>query len=191
MPDTNPHDEYDSLASGPLPGVDPATDGAPAGSAAAAESSLRDDLDKAYQRLEEQRNLHLRVLADFENYKKRAERVARDRLEEERRKLLTRILGVVDNLERAAAYREQGAPAEQLVDGVLATIKQFRDVLEAEGVRPIEVVGKPFDPKVAEAIAVHRDDKVPENTILEEARKGYKLGDEVLRPAQVVVSKAG
>ena len=189
MPDTNPMDEFDSLSSEPLPGVDPNNNGAPAGSAAQAESSLRDDLDKAYQRLEEQRTLYLRALADFENYKKRAERLARDRADEERRKLLTRVLAVLDNLERAGAFRDKDVPAEQLVDGLIGTVKQFREVLEAEGVRPIDVLGKPFDPAVAEAIAVRSRDDAPDNTVVEETRKGYRIGDDVLRPAQVVVSK--
>jgi len=187
MPDNNPTDEFDSLSSEPLPGVD-ASDGAASGGAAG--TSLRDALDKAYAQLEEQRGAYARLLADFDNAKKRFERIASDRADEERRKLLTRMLGVVDNLERAAAFRKKGVPADQLVDGVLATIKQFRDFLNAEGVRPIEVVGKPFDPAVAEAIAVHVAADVPENTVVEEARRGYTLGESVLRPAQVVVAKS-
>mgnify|MGYP001202705981 CR=1 FL=1 len=188
MPEVNPTDEFDSLSSGPLPGVDASGDGSP--NNAPPQSSLRDDLDKAYGQLEEQRRGYLRLLADFDNYKKRAERLSGERADDERRKLLTRLLSVVDNLERAASFRESNVPPEQLVDGVLATLKQFRDFLESEGVRPIDVAGKPFDPNVAEAIAVQADAGAPDNVVTEVARKGYTLGGAVLRPAQVVVSKA-
>jgi len=187
MPELNPTDEFDSLSSEPLPGVDAAGDGSPAN---APQASLRDDLDMAYAQLQDQRNAYVRLLADFDNYKKRAERLSGERADDERRKLLTQVLSVADNLERASSFRDKNVPAERLVDGVLATIRQFRDFLESEGVRPIDVIGKPFDPSVAEAIAVQADAGAPDNVVTEVARKGYMLGDTLLRPAQVVVSKS-
>src|SRR5579864_8000368 len=142
-------DEFDSLSSAPVPGIDVPTDGqAPADDV----KTLRSELEKVTAQLHEQRNLYLRALADHENYKRRSEREIRLRSDEGRRRLLARVLQVLDNLERAAAYREASTPAEQLVDGLLATVKQFNSLLEAEGVRPIDVTGKTFDPKVAEAV---------------------------------------
>jgi molecular chaperone GrpE len=185
MADLNPLDEYDSLSGSPLSGIDdvPAADGAAAGA-----GSLQSELDKAKAQAEESHSLYLRALADFDNYKKRVDRMIAERSDAGRRDLLKRMLEVLDSLDRANAFRRQGTPPEQLVDGVLATAKQFATILENENVRPIEVVGKPFDPAVAEAVGTRPNPDVPEETVLDEARKGYRIGDDILRPAQVIVS---
>ena len=176
-------DEFDSLSSSAVPGVDPA----PAdGQAPADVETLRAELAKARAAAQEQRDLYMRALADLDNYKKRSERLVREQSDAGRRALLARVLGVVDNLERAIAYRSAGSSAEQLVDGLLATVKQFTSLLEAEGVKPIQLLGKPFDPKVSEAVGTRT---TAVNTVVEEARKGYTIGNELLRPAQVIVSK--
>jgi molecular chaperone GrpE len=181
-------DNFDSRSSAAAPGIEEAPADGQASSDAAA-SSLQADLEKSRGLAQEQRDLYLRALADFDNYKKRTERLIREQSDAGRRALLTRVLGVLDNLERAAAYQKQGVPAEQLVNGLIATVKQFTTLLEAEGVRPLELIGKPYDPKVAEAIGTRVDPGKPVNTVVDEARKGYTIGDELLRPAQVVVSK--
>lgn len=179
-------DEFDSLSTAPVPGVDQApADGQASVDAVA---SLRSELEKAKAQAEEQRNLYLRSLADFENYKKRAARESNAQSDRGRRELLRRLLDVVDNFERAAAFREAGTSPDQLVDGVLATVKQLRSLLDAEGVRPIEVVGKPFDPKISEAVGARAQAGKPANVVLDEARKGYTVGGDLLRPAQVIVS---
>jgi len=180
-------DEFDSLSTAGVPGIDAAP---PNGEATASPAqSEAAELEKARAASDEQRQLYLRTLADFDNYKKRTDRFMRERSEQGRRELLARLLPVLDNLERAAAYREQGTPPEQLVDGLLATVKQFRALLENEGVRPIELKGKPFDPAVSEAVATREDANAAPNVVVEEARKGYKLGEDLLRPAQVIVAK--
>jgi molecular chaperone GrpE len=179
MPESNPVDEFDSLSGGPVPGIDP-------------EPAARDgdgELERARKLVDEQRALYVRTLADFDNYKKRVDREMRSRSDLGRREVLKRLLSVLDSLQRAAAFRDNGAPPEQLVDGLLATVKQFETVLEAENVRPIETVGKPFDPSIAEAVATVADASVPDGTVLNEARRGYAIDDDVLRPAQVVVAK--
>jgi molecular chaperone GrpE len=184
MADLNPLDEYDSLSGSPLSGIDdvPAADGA------AGTDGLQSELEKTKAQAEEYHNLYLRALADFDNYKKRVDRMIADRSDAGRRDLLKRMLDGLDSLDRANAFRRQGTPPEQLVDGVLATAKQFATILENENVRPIDVVGKPFDPAVAEAVGTRPNPDVPEHTVLDEARKGYRIGDDVLRPAQVIVS---
>ena len=189
MPDLNPVDEYDSLSGAPVPGIDDLPQQQAAGSDGDAKS-LDAALAAARAEAEEQRNLYLRALADFENYKKRVDRTTAERSAAGRRDLLKRVLGVLDNLYRAAGYREQGVAPEKLVDGLLATVKQFGTLLETEDVRPIDVLGKPFDPAVAEAVGTRPNPDVPEHTVLDEARKGYRIGDEILRPAQVIVSTA-
>lgn len=181
-------EEFDSVSDADAAGVESAS---PNGEAQATDDSTsRTELDKSKAQAEENRQLYMRALADFENYKKRTERFMRERSDERRRELLVRLLPVLDNLQRAAGYREQGTPAEQLVDGLLATVKQFTSLLEAEGVRALELKGKAFDPALSEAIATRDDDAAAPNTVVDEARKGYMIGDDVLRPAQVIVSKA-
>jgi len=183
--------ESDDLDSRAITNVSGAEAAAPNGEAPpdGAGSDVNAQLDKAKAQAAEEHQLYLRTLADFENYKKRTDRFMRERADEGRRLLLLRLLPVLDNLERAAAFREQGTPAEQLVDGLLATVKQFTNLLEGEGVRPIDVKGKPFDPALSEAIATRDDGASKPNTVLDEARKGYMVGDDVLRPAQVIVAK--
>jgi molecular chaperone GrpE len=190
MPELNPTDEFDSLSSGPLPGVDAVAADGRADGESRAQSSLSDQLEQARAQVEEQRGLYMRALADFDNYRKRAERDVRDLSERGRRDLLKRILPVLDNLARAEEFRAAGTPAEKIVDGVVQTSKQLLSALAAEKVRPIDVIGKPFDPAVAEAVATQpAADGIADNTVVAEAAKGYYIGDEVLRPAQVVVAK--
>jgi molecular chaperone GrpE len=185
VPELNPADEFDSLSSGPLPGVDGSSDGD-----GRAEPSMHDQLDAVRAQVDEQKNLYLRTLADFDNYRKRVQRDIQDVSDRGRRELLLRILPVLDNLLRAEEYRAKGTPPEQIVDGVIQTAKQLRAALSAENVKPIDVVGKPFDPSVAEAVATQpAPGGVEDNTVIAEAAKGYYLGDQVLRPAQVVVAK--
>jgi len=179
MPDTNPVDEFDSLSGAPVPGIDPQPEDAPA----------RDELEETRKQVEDQRALYLRILADFENYKKRMDREMRARSDLGRREVLKRLLTVVDNLSRAADYRNGGTPPEQIIDGVLATVKQFEAILEAENVRVIDTVGKPFDPAVSEAVGTAPAGSVPDGTVVNEARRGYAIGDDVLRPAQVIVAQ--
>ncbi|HLX03846.1 MAG TPA: nucleotide exchange factor GrpE [Trinickia sp.] len=162
-----------------MPGIDDAPES----------DALRDELDRSRKQTEEQRALYVRALADFENYRRRMERDQRALSDLGRRELIKRLLPVIDNLQRAAQYRGRGTPADQIVDGLLATVKQFESILEAENVKTIETIGKPFDPAVSEAVGTARDGSVPDNTVLDEARRGYMIGEDVLRPAQVIVSK--
>ncbi len=190
MPEVNPTDEFDSLSSGALPGVDAAEDDARSNGERRAQTSLSDQLEESRAQTQEQKNLYMRALADYDNYRKRVERDIQDLSERGRRDLLKRILPVLDNLARAEEYRKAGAPVEKIIDGVMQTSKQLLAALEAEKVRPIEVVGKPFDPSIAEAVATQpAADGVEDNTVVAEAAKGYYMGDDVLRPAQVVVAK--
>lgn len=181
MAGTNPYDEFDSLSGAPMPGIDDAPPG---------DGRRRDEeLDALRKVADEQRALYLRALADFENYKRRMERDQRSLSDFGRRELIKKLLPALDNLQRAAQYRERGTPPEQIVDGLLATVKQFETILDSENVRPIETVGKPFDPAISEAVGTAPNGSVPDNTVLDEARRGYMIGDDVLRPAQVIVSK--
>lgn len=153
----------------------------------AAAAQVQAELDAANARADENYKKFLLATADFENYKKRIERQFRDIADAGRRELLRSFLPVLDNLERALAY--ENASADALRNGVQQTLKGFEAVLGMEGVRAVSVKGQKFDPAMAEAIGTQPADGVEDDVVLEEAQKAYKLGDEVLRPAKVIVSK--
>ena len=132
----------------------------------------------------------LHSAADLENYKKQAARDRQEAIERTRRQMLTLVLAVLDNLERAMGFT--GVPdgsAKSLVEGLRMTHRQILDQLRAIGVRPIEAAGEAFDPRLHEAVAVvpaEQSAQAP-GTVAGEVLKGYLLNDDVLRPAKVAV----
>ena len=151
-----------------------------------ADTSLAAELAAARAKADENYNKFLYAMADFENYKKRIERQLGDIALAGKKSVLTKILPVLDNLERAVAYED----SDGLRGGLQATLRMFETALAGEGVKSVSLKGRPFDPRLAEAIATQpAPEGVEENTVLDEAHKAYTIGDEVLRPAQVVVAK--
>lgn len=148
---------------------------------------LQAQLDAAVALANENYNKFLLAMADFENYKKRIERTFQEQVLHRHKKLLEQFLPVIDNLERALAY--DGEHAESLRDGVQQTLRGFEAVLAGEGVRPYSVKGQPFDPTLAEAIGTQRAEGVADDVVVEEVQKGYKIGEDLLRPAKVIVSQ--
>lgn len=150
------------------------------------EGDLAAELAAAKAKAQENYEKFLYAMADFENYKKRVERQLAEIALAGRKAVLTKILPVLDNLERAVAYED----SEGLRGGLQATLRGFEGALASEGVKAVSLKGQPFDPKLAEAIATQRaPEGVADDTVLEEAQKAYVMGDEVLRVAQVVVAK--
>lgn len=153
----------------------------PAGPAADAErDALADELARAEDRFK-------RALADLDNYRKRAAREADRRIAEVRESMLLDWLQAVDSVERAMQMEPDG-PCQEGLGAVLA---QMDGVLEREGARRIGAPGEAFDPARHEAVAVRTSDELPDHAVLEVHRSGIALGDRVIRPAQVVVARAG
>jgi molecular chaperone GrpE len=151
--------------------------------------TLRQELEVARQLAAENHDKFLRSRADMENYKKRIERTYSDLNRSSKKELLNKLLAVKDNLERALQYGEQGAATgESILEGVRLTQYQLDQLLAQEGVKPIEAEGQPFDPRLEEALQSVNDPSVPDHTVVQVVRKGYTYQDEVLRPAQVIVS---
>lgn len=149
------------------------------------ESSLERDVDRLEREIADLRDRSMRTLADFDNYRKRAER---ERAEVRRFALmepLRDLLEVVDNLERAVSA---GGSADDLKLGIDMTLRQLADVLKRHGVTPVESEERPFDPAVHEAVSRREADDVDEPTVSEELQKGYLLHDRLVRPARVVVA---
>ena len=142
---------------------------------AAAERARADDFESKY----------LLAAAEVENTRKRERRRSDDAARALKKRLLLRFLPVLDNLERALAYEDSG----QVRAGLDATLRGFESVLGSEGVAPIETAGQRFDPSVAEAVGTQPADGVDDETVLAQTQRGYRLDDEVLRPAHVIVAK--
>jgi molecular chaperone GrpE len=144
-------------------------------------AGLQGDLDRF-------RDLALRSQADFENYKKRSAREKEEAIKYANSSLLERLVGIIDNFELGlAAAKEQGADSP-IYSGMVLVQKQLNDLLAENGLQPIEAEGKTFDPNMHEAIAHEPSDRVPEESVVRQTRRGYRLKDRLLRPAKVVVS---
>ena len=150
--------------------------------------TLRGELQTARDEAAANQDRYLRARADMENYKKRIERTYADLSKTSKKDLLRKLLTVEDNLERALQYGGEAGPGEGLLEGVRLTKYQLDQILEQEGVRPIDAEGKPFDPRLEEALQSVNDPSVPDHTVVDVVRRGYTYQDEVLRPAQVIVS---
>ena len=159
--------------------ADPETHDAPAGNP---ESALQQERDELYDRL-------LRATAEFDNYRKRVERERREIQERAAAGLLEELLPIVDDLERALEV-EAGAEAEPYRRGVALIHKQLLDLLARRGVTAIDAVGTSFDPHVHEAVSYEPRPGSAEGEVFEEVRRGYRLGDRLLRPSMVKVARA-
>lgn len=132
---------------------------------------------------------YLRLAAEFDNYKRLAQRDQRDQIRFGNEQLLKELLPVVDNLERAIKAAKDSKGSDGLVQGVDLTLKQLNGALGKFGVQPIPTVGEAFDPSGHQAVATVPSDQVPEKHVVEEFQRGYRLHDRILRPAMVTVSK--
>ncbi len=137
------------------------------------------------QDYEELDDRYKRILAEFENFKKRSSK-ERDALYNSiLSDVVEIILPVLDNLENAAKIETQD---EEYKKGVELVLKQFQDVLASRGVEEIKTVGEIFDPELHEAVSSIQDENLREKEIAEEYRKGYKIGSRVIRHSMVVVA---
>jgi molecular chaperone GrpE len=144
--------------------------------------ALRREKDTLQDRL-------LRTAAEFDNYRKRVERERRELSEYAGADILTDLLPIIDDLERAL-QASAGSDAESYRRGVELIHKQMTDLLRKRGVKPIDAVGAQFDPRYHEAVMQESTDEHREGEVMAELRRGYTLGDRLLRPATVKVAKA-
>lgn len=131
----------------------------------------------------------LRMQADYENRRKRQERERADFIKFANENLITELLRVMDDFERAIDSAKNSNDAKVLLEGIEMVRHDFQDIMEENGLKVIDPKGQPFDPEKQEAIEHIEDDGHPENTVLEVMRKGYELNGKVLRPSAVKVSK--
>ena len=126
-----------------------------------------------------------RIMAEFENYKKRNLKEKEMQYNSILADVINSLLPVIDNLEKAVTAETQDTQYKQ---GVEMVLKQLLDVLEGFGVKKIEAVGKPFDPELHDAISHVEDENLGEQIVKEEFRTGYIIGDKVIRHSMVIVA---
>lgn len=182
-------------AKGPKVAVDPAQqadqmteEGAPVAAPQEASEALATEIAELRQ---ERDNLHdqlLRKAADFDNYRKRIDRERRELTELAAQDLLLELLPVLDDFERALAT-DVPKGAERYREGVELIYRQLQDLLKKRGVTPLDAVGADFDPHVHQAVVQEASTTHRDGEVIAELRRGYRLGDRLLRAAMVKVAK--
>jgi molecular chaperone GrpE len=153
---------------------------------------LEADLKAAKAEAAEWQDRFLRKAAEFENFRKRAEKEKADSMFLARSSVLIEFLPIADACERGMQSISEGqnisGGLEQYQEGVELLYKQLLDVLSRAGVIPIKAEGKPFDPHLHEALSREETIDFEEDTVVKELRRGYLFKDKLLRPAQVIVA---
>lgn len=157
-------------------------------------ADIEDQIEAAKKEAADATDRMLRLQADWENYRRRT---AAERLAEKERAaegLVTNLLPVIDDIERAiehAGATEDDAQLKQFVDGVSAVHTKMLGVLSKEGVEPIDPAGEPFDPLAHQAVGRVEDAEAFDETVAQVYQKGYKMGEKVIRTAMVTVTYGG
>ncbi len=164
-------------------------DGAPSAAPEAANpAAATDPLAAALTERDEYRDKLLRSAAEFDNYRKRAQRERDDERKYSALPLARDLLPVLDNLQRAVAAAEKGGTLDDLQRGVSMVVQQAREMLAKHHISVIPAIGQPLDPNRHEAITQLPSVDQPALTVLQEVETGYMLHDRVLRPTKVIVS---
>ena len=143
------------------------------------------DTQPMEQELEEMTDRYKRILAEFENHKKRSQKERNNLYNMVLADIIESILPILDNLENAVKVETKD---EEFKKGIELVLKQFQDTLKAKGVEEIKTVGETFDPELHEAVSSIQDETKGEKEIVQEYRKGYRIGTKVIRHSMVVVA---
>ncbi|MCI8618178.1 MAG: nucleotide exchange factor GrpE [Clostridia bacterium] len=149
------------------------------------ETTENNELQSKQQEIDELTDRYKRILAEFENHKKRSQKEREGLYNSILSDIVEVILPILDNLENAVKVETVD---ENYKKGVELVLKQFQDVLKSKGVEEIKALGETFDPEVHEAVSSVQDDTKGEKEIVQEYRKGYKIGSKVIRHSMVVVA---
>jgi len=178
------------------PSETPAVEFAEGGPITAELVATRAELKRVQEENAETKDRLARRQADFENYRKRVDRERNDIYNRVVADVAGKLLGVLDNLKRALEAEASVEATESdefrhFLSGVDLIYKQLNGVLEALGVKPIVAVGERFNPHIHEAVVTEETEEFEPDMIIQEIRAGYRLGDKLIRPALVKVSKRG
>lgn len=153
-------------------------------------ASLQQELEAARKEADDYRDKYLRTRAEMENFKRRVERQYADLAKSHKKALLLKLLGVMDNLDRALTYQESDdAGRDGLITGLRLTHWQMQELLKSEGLKEIPTEGQRFDPRLHEAVDTVPGSPEQDGVIAGESQRGYRYQDETLRPARVTVVK--
>ena len=151
-------------------------------------ASLEAKIAELEAALAEAKDRHLRLAADFDNYKKRSRQEHLETIQHASADLIARLLPGLDDLHKALDHKPEGID-DAWAKGLELSVRKLEDALRAHGLEAIEAVGKPFDPSVHEAIGHEESAEHPEDTVVQELRRGYRIRDRVVRPALVKVAR--
>ena len=138
--------------------------------------------------LAETKEKHLRLAADFDNYKKRTRQEQLDTMQHASTEMIHRLLPVLDDLQNVLEHRPRGVD-QSWIKGLELSVRKLEEALGTHGLEPIDAVGARFDPKLHEAVGHEESSEHPEDTVVSELRRGYRVRDRVVRPALVKVSR--
>jgi len=159
------------------------------GTAADSPEALREAVAAKSREVERLQDRLVRLQAEFENFKKRMAREKTEYLKYAHEALVLEFLPILDNLERAIASARAEAGSTPLLEGIEMIARLFRTVLEKAGVRPMEVLGQPFDPAYHQAVEQVESSHGDVSVVVGEVQRGYLIEGRVLRPAMVKVSR--
>jgi len=161
---------------------------APAPAAAPVIAADGDELADALRKLDEMKARHMRLMADFDNYRKRIQRDQKTQRLYASEGVMRDLLGVVDNMQRALSASTDGDAQGGLREGVTMILNQLLAMMGRHGVSPFDSIGQPFDPELHEAVARQPHSEHAEDIVCEEMQRGYVLHERLLRAATVIVS---
>ena len=153
------------------------------------EKELIKELEATKKQLEEEKDRFLRLNAEFDNFRKRTLKEREEFIKYANEKLILELIDVCESLERGLENAKNTDNKDKLIEGMELIYKQFKNVLEKNGLTPIKALGEKFDPYKHEAMMQTLTDECEENTILEEFTRGYMLNNRVIRYSKVRVSK--
>lgn len=151
-------------------------------------SSMETKIAELESALAEAKDRHLRLAADFDNYKRRSRQEQLETIQHASAELIARLLPGLDDLHKALDHKPEGID-EAWVKGLELSVRKLEEAFGAHGLVPIEAVGEVFDPKLHEAIGYEESTEHPEDTVTSELRRGYRIRDRVVRPALVKVAR--
>lgn len=149
------------------------------------EKTEKDLLKQKQAELDDITDRYKRILAEFENHKKRSQKERENLYNMILSDVIEAMLPILDNLENAVKVETKD---EEYKKGIELVLKQFQDTLKSKGVEEIKALGETFDPELHEAVSSVQDDTKGEKEIVQEYRKGYKIGTKVIRHSMVVVA---
>lgn len=177
MADTTP--DHESLEARPDVASDDATENA---------AQAGGEYDKLAAELQEAKDRHLRLLAEWDNYRRRTVKENFDLVSSANAKLLGKLTEVLDDLNLAFDPKHKSDKPEKLEEGMRLIYNKFKNLLSEEGLTEVDPQGAEFDPNLHDALMQQPSDTVPENHVMQVLMKGYKVKDKILKHAKVIVS---